>query len=236
MTLWSRPISAIGTALIVIGCGTAPTGLNSSQAGPSPIVLKDTSPGQLAVLVGVNMGGYDPRDKTVIFVTFQHDGRPVQFVAGETVACNSVGSKRFTSSFEGEFATASIAGKTLTCVYKSGQQSAVLNVPIPPALVIVAPLDHEQVRHGPGTTIRYSGVLNNDMWVVALSLNAKAVAQPKDITATSAVLDTSALGTGEGTIALSDPSNFPLTGVQGAQFQSISGTARRMTMVAVVWV
>lgn len=49
----------------------------------------------------------------MIFVSFQHDGRPVQFVAGETMTCNSVGSKRFTSSFEGEFATASIAGKNV---------------------------------------------------------------------------------------------------------------------------
>jgi len=99
--------------------------------------------------------------------------------------------KRFTGAFEGEFTTASIAGKAMTCVYNSGRQSAPLTVGVPEALMILAPLDHEQVRHGPHTTVRYSGALDSNLWVVALSTNAKAVAQAKDITATTATLDTS---------------------------------------------
>jgi len=78
-------------ALIVIGCGGGETGLNSSQAGPSPTVLTDTSPGHLTVFVALNMGGYSAasRVKTLIDVNFQHSGRPVEFIAGERVTCNA---------------------------------------------------------------------------------------------------------------------------------------------------
>lgn len=233
-----RSLGAIGIAVVVIGCGGGQTGLNGSEVGPSPIVLKDTSPGQLTVFVALNMGGYDAatRDKTLVDVNFQHGGRLVEFIAGERVTCNDVALKRFTGSFEGEFLTASIAGKSMSCVYKSRQQSAPFTVGVPQALVILAPLDHEQVRRSPHTTVRYSGGLETNLWVVALSTNAKAVAQSNDITATSATLDTRALGAGEGSIALTDPSSLPLTAIQGAQFQSDGGSARRMTMVAVVWV
>ena len=54
---------------------------------PPPVVLKDSSPGQLAVYVNVSLGGYDAstRDGILITVNFQHDGRQVKFVAGEHV-------------------------------------------------------------------------------------------------------------------------------------------------------
>lgn len=228
----------IGIGLLVGACGSSPAGLNDSEAGPSPVVLKDTSPGQLTVSVGVNMGGYDAnaRDRTLIDVNFLHDSRPVRFIAGEQLKCNDVPLKSFTGSFEIEFATMLIAGKAMTCVYRSGSQTASLTFDIPPALVILSPTDHEKVRHGPRTTVRYSGAMKSDLWVVALSPNAKAVAETNEITTTMATLDTSALGTGDGSIALTDPSNFALTDIQGHQFRSVQGTARRMTMVAVAWI
>jgi len=220
-----------------MACGGGATGISDSQAGPSPAVLKDTSPSQLTVFVAANMGGYDAttRDKTLIDINIQHGGRPVKFVAGEQITCNDVVLKSFTGSFEIEFRTASIAGKAMTCVYRSGQQSGSLTVGIPQALVILAPSDHQQVHHGSGTTVRYTGARDTNLWVVALSPNAKAVAESNQITTTGATLDTSALGIGDGSIALTDPSNFPLTEIQGPRFQSVAGSARRMTMVAVVW-
>jgi hypothetical protein len=232
-----RSVAATGMALIVLGCGGRQTGLDS-QVGPSPVVLKDTSPGQLAVSVALNLGGYDTstRDKTVLDVNFQQSGRPVEFTGGESVTCTGVALKRFIGSFEVTLPTASIAGRAMTCVYTSGQQSAPLTFRVPKELVILMPREHEPIPHGPRTIVTYSGDPDNTLWVVALSPNAKAIAPPDAITATSATLDTSALQAGEGSIALTDPTSLPLTEIQGPQFHSVGGSARRMTMVAVVWV
>src|SRR5712664_2562505 len=129
-------IVATAIAPLLIACGGNPADLNGSQAGPSPLVLQDTSPGQLTVFVALDMGGYDAasREKTLIDVHLQHGGRPVKFVAGEQITCGGVGLTQFTGSFEGEFTTASIAGNTMDCVYRSGGQSAPLTIGIPPAL------------------------------------------------------------------------------------------------------
>lgn len=233
---WSIAVTA--AVIIVIGCGGGSAGFNGSSAGPSPIVLTDTSPGQLNVFVSLNMGGYDSvsRARTFIDIFFQHSGRPVKFTAGEHVICNSVLMNGFVGSFETSMPTESIADKAMTCTYTSGQRSAFISFRGPQQLVIVAPRENEQVPRGAATTVRYSGAMDSSLGVVALSQDAKAVARPKDITPTSASLDTSALGAGKGSIALTDPSSFPLAELQGAQFQSVRGNARRMTMVAVVWV
>jgi hypothetical protein len=71
---------------------------------------------------------------------------------------------------------------------------------------------------------------------VALGTSAKAVAQPDAITSSGATLDTTTLGAGEGSIVLTDPNNLPLAEVEGSQFQSAGASARRETMVSVVWV
>lgn len=234
--LWSITVTA--TTMMVIGCGVSPTGSGSSEIEPSPIVLTDTSPGQLNVFVSLNMGGYDSvsRDRTLIDINFQHGGQPVKFIAGEHVICNGVVLKSFVGSFESYIPTESIADKAMTCTYTSGQQSASINLRIPHDLAIVAPHESEQVPRSSATTIRYSGAMDTSLAVIALSANAKAVAQSKDVTATAARLDTSAFQAGNGSIALTDPFSFPLAEIHGAEFHSVSGSARRMTMVAVVWV
>jgi hypothetical protein len=63
----------------------------------------------------------------------------------------------------------------------------------------------------------------------------KASAQP-GANLTSATMDTSSFTVGDGSIALTDPNNIPLPELQAGQFKSASGSARRMTMVSVVWV
>jgi hypothetical protein len=201
------------------------------------VVLADTSAGQLAVTVSLNMGGYDDatREKTIIDVFLQHDGKPVQFIKGEHVDCGRLPLTAFTGSFEATFATASIAGKVVTCTYTSGQQSTLFTFRAPQQLEIVSPRQHERVPHGSNTVIQLGGG-TSPLWVVALSPSAKAVANADAITATSAMLDTSTLQTGEGSIAVTDPTNVPLADIQGSQFQSIAGSSRRATIVAVVWI
>jgi hypothetical protein len=222
---------------LILGCGAIHGDYPSSQIGPSPIVLSDTSPGQLGVLVGLNMGGYDAatRHTTQMHVSFQHGDRRVNFIAGEQFACNGVVPKRFVGSFEFSHPTEAIAGKVMTCLYTSGQQSTSISFKVPPELAIVAPREHEQVPRSSNTTVSYRGGMNTDMWIVALSPNWKAVVQPKDITLTSAKLDTVTFQAGAGSIALSDSNSFPLTEIHGGQFQSVSATARRITAVNVIW-
>jgi hypothetical protein len=225
-------------ALIMLSaCGAAHDDFNGSSAGPSPVVLKDTSAAQLSVIVALNVGGYDntTRDSTRFDVMFESDGHPVRFVAGEGVACAGVALKAFIGSFEGSFATASIADTVMTCRYTSGQQSASLTFHVPKRLVILSPREHEQLQRGRSTIVSYTGSGDPTIWVVALSKMYKASAQP-GANLTGATIDTSSFTAGDGSIAITDPNNFPLPDLQASQFKSASGSARRMTMVSVVWV
>jgi len=233
--LLTVPIAIV--LLAACGAGGGQTGVDGSSVGPSPIVLQDTSPGQLSVYVAVSLGGYDisNRDKTRINVMFQNNGHPVKFVAGEKVICGGVTPlTRFIGAFEGTVPTASIAGRTMKCTYTSGQQSAALTFRVPKALVILSPREHEQLPHGPHTIVTYSGEPDSTIWVVALGTQAKAVATSDATSATSATVDTSALKGGAGSIAVTQPS-LQLTELQGELFQSVGGSAWSATMVAVVW-
>jgi hypothetical protein len=224
-----------GIALIALSACGGPHGIIGSTVGPSPVVLNDTSAAQLTVSVALNMGDSTPRDRTSLHVGFQHEGHPVKFVAGEHVECGGVASKPFIGSFEGSFATASIADKVMTCTYTSGQQSASLSFRVPKQLVILMPREGEQVPRGRSTIVSFTGSSDPSPWVVALSRMSKASAQPGQ-TLTNATLDTSSLTPGEGSIALTDPNSIPVPEFQAGQFKSGNIWARRMTMVSVVWV
>ncbi|MGH7761757.1 MAG: hypothetical protein ACREOY_10150 [Candidatus Dormibacteraceae bacterium] len=217
-------------------CGSGPPDL-ASQAGPSPVVLTDTSAGRLAVSVRLTLGGYDTptRDRTMIDVNFEHGGHPVRFVADERVACGGVPLQRFTGAFEGTVRTSSIAGALVTCVYSSGGQSAPISFLAPQPPVLLSPRDREQVPHGANTAITYRVEAGPTLWIVALSPQAKAVAKPDSITSTGATVDTTALQTGAGTIALTQPS-LPLNELRGAQFESLTGGAWAATVVNVEWI
>src|SRR5215831_16859443 len=85
--LW-RALAILVMALLVSGCATS-----SSHSGDAPaptIVLQDTSPGQLALSLHLNIGGYDAatRDITQLNVGFLHQGNLVQFQADERLSCN----------------------------------------------------------------------------------------------------------------------------------------------------
>ena len=231
-----KTLVAALAAAAVLGCGAVRPDL-SSQAGPSPVVLKDTSAGQLAVFVIVDQGGYNTasRDMTRIDILFQHGGRPVNFVAGEQVVCAGGTLTRFTGSFEGTFPSASIANRAMTCVYMSGPQSASLSFHVPARLVILSPREHQQVPDGPHTIVTYSGEVDSTLLVGAISPSWKAFAQPEAITATGATVDTTKLQSGEGTISLRQD-YVQLKELKGPSFQSVRGRGGAITMIAVVWV
>jgi hypothetical protein len=123
----------------------------------------------------------------------------------------------------------------MTCTYTSGQQSASLSFRVPNQLVILSPREGEQVPRGRSTIVSYTGSADPTIWVVALSKMYKAFAQP-GANLTSATIDTSSFTAGDGSIAMTDPNNFPLPDLQASQFKFASGSARRTTMVSVVWV
>lgn len=233
-----RPLAAFTAAGILVACGRSGTvGEYSSGPGPSPVVLQDTSPGQLTVSVVMSIGGYDAatRDRTLIDVLFRHGGLPVAFIAGEQVTCAGIAMKAFTGSFENAVPTSSVAGKTVTCIYTYGRQSAPFSFKVPAGIIILAPQERQRVPRAVGTRISFTGGVDNTLWVVAISPNMKAVAKPGDITPTSAQLDTSVLSAGQGSIALTDPNSIPVAEIQAGQFQSVTASARRMASVSVVW-
>jgi hypothetical protein len=65
--------SSSTTTATALGSGChGPIGSEGDCAGPRPIVLKDTSPGQLALSLSLQIGGYtaDTRDTTEMTVSF----------------------------------------------------------------------------------------------------------------------------------------------------------------------
>lgn len=237
---WAFLVLATLMALMISGCGASSTTIDGSQVGPSPIILEDTSASQLAVFISINVGGYDlaTRNKAVLDINFQHTGRPVNLVAGEKLTCSTLKlTWHYGGGFEFEFEVGAngISATAIACTYDSHGRSAPLIIPLPPILEVVSPVDHAGISRGPSTIVRYRGAKEGGMWVVALSSNAKASAEVADMTATEAILDTSRLTAGEGSIALTDPNNFPLVGIDGPSFQSVQGSARRSTFVPVVW-
>jgi hypothetical protein len=64
-----KTIVVIVVAVTALACGGGPPQL-TSQAGPSPVVLSDTSAGRLAISVRLTLGGYDTvtRDTSVNWI------------------------------------------------------------------------------------------------------------------------------------------------------------------------
>jgi hypothetical protein len=231
-----KTLAVMVVAASALACGSGPPDL-TSQVGPPPVVLTDTSAGQLDLSVRVAIGGYDTpsRDTTTIDFNFAHSGHPVRFVADEHVVCAKVALQRFTGAFEGTLPTTLIAGTRVTCTYTSGQQAASISFRVPQAPMILSPRNREQVPHGASTAVTYSLEPDPAMWVIAISPHAKSLAKPDSITPTGATIDTTALLTGAGTIGITEP-NLPLHDLQGTQFQSVSGGASAATAVVVEWI
>jgi hypothetical protein len=226
---------ALAAVAFAAGCGT-PGEFNSSQAGPSPVVLADTSAGQLQIGVYLSMGGYDPtrREGAIVDINFTAAGRPVSFIRNEAVNCNGTALTRYTGAFEGTFRLGDVAGKAMKCVYVSGNQPASITVLAPRRLVILTPREGETVTRSAQTDINYESDPSAVPWaIVGISANVKASALPGAATSSHAALNTSNFTPGRGTIALTQQLDF--IEIQAPAFRSVTGRANLMTMVQVVW-
>jgi len=76
----------------------------------------------------LSVGGYDAstRDITEMAITFSSQGRPIQFVADETVTCNGVALQRGGGIFDAKVSTEAFAGKLVARTYSSGRSSATI--------------------------------------------------------------------------------------------------------------
>ena len=228
-------LAVLAMLLLASSCRGSLGPTNASSVASAPVVLKDTSPSQLRVFVGLTLGGYDSstRDRALIDVSFQANGRPVRFVADEAVTCDETALNRFIGAFEATLSRTMIEGKTMSCRYCYGQRSAPIAFGVPWGLVILSPREHESVGASPQTTVDYRAAADATPSVVAFGSRSKAWARPDATTSTRATLDTSALR-GAGSIALTQ--QFDLKDIQAQQFQSIAGRVESMTVVAVTWV
>jgi len=241
--LW-RILTVLLLALLVSGCapgtpislhsgasppgpGPSPTPSSGSTtiidgpSGPPYVTLKDTSPGQLSLFMGLTIGGYDAqsRDITEMDVGFTHEGQIVQFAAGEHISCNGLAVPGYGSNFDLKAPSALFSGKLITCTYFSGKTSATFTFTCPLAPTILSPQENAQVRRSSHMQVSYRISPAWAYYVIALgpsekAWTAEAPAQPNPIT-----LDTSAFLGGPGSIAIHQ--FFSLSDLYGPAFRSV---------------
>jgi hypothetical protein len=230
-----RLAGALAAAAFAAGCGAAGES-HSSQAAPSPVVLADTSPGQLQIGVFISLGGYEQsnRNTAMVDINFTSGGRQVRFVRSETVSCNGIALTRYVGAFEGRYQIDAIAAKTMTCAYFWDAGSTSITVQVPRKLVIFTPSAAEAVVRSTHTDVNYDADPSAAPWaVVAISAEAKASALPSATSSSHASIDTSHLTPGPGSIAITQ--QLDLDGIQAPAFQAVTGRANLMTMIQVVW-
>lgn len=229
--------------VVLVGCGSQSTGNSQpdSAVGPPPIVLRDPAPGQLEVYVSVTMGGYDrvSRDKTTIALSFTSNGRLVQFAGNdERLTCNGTVipvTNQFASFQVAEAQTSAIEGKPFSCTYSEGKVSATLTFTVPYAPVLRSPQDLARVPRSTNTSITYEARGGKLEGIVALGLQAKAIARLDPSNGTQATVDTSMFQAGDGSIALTQTLDFQITETS-TPFKSLKAGGTAMNMVNVTWV
>src|SRR5437762_10561926 len=78
-------------------------------------------------------------------ITFSRQGRPIQFVADETVTCNGVALQRGGGIFDAKVSTEAFAGKLVACTYSSGRSSATIAFVAPLAPAILSPEENVEL-------------------------------------------------------------------------------------------
>lgn len=241
----ARPAALLAVLFVatMAGCGLAaqPTiepgaGSSDSQAGPPPVVLADTSPGQLDLHIGVTMGGYEvsSRETTVVAIHFSSGDRSVKLVADEHLSCNGTEVPR-TQGFFGELdlPTAAVEGKTLTCTYTSGATSASISTELPHAPRILSPTEGAQLVRNRSMPIHFQVDGGQLMGLVALGPSSKAIARLDPADPSQATVDTSTFKAGPGSLALTQQL---AVSAQAPQFKSFTANGTGMTAVDVTWV
>src|SRR5260370_18877666 len=230
--VWRSALAAM-ISILVVGC------MNSSPyAEPCPSTycqtLTDPSPGQVALSVSLNEEQSSPSMTSIrIGFTVPQVGKPVAVVASEQISCDGVAYTHYPAAFGRDVSTSSIAGRTVNCLYTSGQHSAKFAFSVPNQLEILTPRSHERVHRGPSTTVTFKE-RRTTISVRAVSSNAQAGGAVDATTMTHAVVDTRFLQAGDGFISLVEPA-FSID-VQGDQFQSVNGYESANAIVFVLGV
>jgi len=232
------PGSATSTGSVASTTSPSPTPVTIVDgAGPPPVILKDTSPGQLALYLNLTIGGYDAstRDITELDIGFLHQGRGVQFVAGEHITCNGLTIPSFGANFNLKAPSATFSGKLVTCVYYSGKTSATFSFTAPLAPAILSPQEGAQVRRGRQTPVSYRVSPDGPYYVIALDAPQKAWTPTSASQPNPVMLNTSAFPAGPGSIAINQ--FFTLPDLRGPAFQSVQeGAGNAQYEIAVNWV
>ena len=240
-----RTLAVLCMALLVTGCASRSidsSSIHSSSAGgdyigmSTPIVLKDTSPGQFAPTVSLMLGGYIPatRDSATLGISFEIKGQAIQFVGNERMTCNGTAMQRFGGNFEATLSLAAIAGQLVTCTYISGHTSATLTFTAPIAPAILSPQDNAQVPRSANTLVSYRAAQDAPFYIIALGPTKKAWTPTAANQPNPVILDTSAFLPGSGFIALTQ--TFTLSDFRWTGFQSVSGAGGAQEQIAVTWV
>lgn len=223
-------------ALLLTACAGNPSQTSDLHSvAPQPVVLSSTAPAKLDVSVILTLGGYDlqSRDSTTIDFGFTSGGRPVNFVGDEQVACDGASLTRYVGAYEVVVPTASISGKTVTCVYRSGATSATVTLVIPTAPDIVSPRDGARIPRGTATVLTYQTPPGMLQAVVATGPKSKALPSAGAVSATQATIDTNLLAAGAGALTLTE--DLDLQTPQSTPFRSFKLQGSAMTMIQVTW-
>jgi hypothetical protein len=219
------PIVAI---LFLMGCSTS---LHEDHGVPL-IVLADTAPARLEVVIEITEGGYDATaaSTTDIAIQFISHGRLVAFRNDETIACNRSPAIPIGTGFDGRYATTDIVGTHFTCIYTSGQNQATIQFLVPLAPTILSPTQGAMVKRSSATPIHFQGG-SPDATIAAFATQNKAIAQI--VASGMASVDTSRFTAGPGSITLTQ---F-LTSAQAAApaFATFHVTCTAIAHQDVVW-
>lgn len=232
------PTLALMALIALLTAACAPGGAQSSSGSdiaPKPVILQNTAPNQLDVYVILTLGGYDrqTRGATTMTISFTSGGRPVKFVGDERVTCDGKPLTRYVGAYEVSMPTASVAGKTLTCVYTSGASSASVALAVPQAPEIMTPHDGAATPRAAKTLVTYRTPPGALQGVVATGTRSKALPSPGAMTATQATIDTSALNAGAGAISLTE--DLEPQALAPTTFKSLHVRGSAMTMIDVTW-
>jgi hypothetical protein len=212
-------------------------GPGSPSGGPAVVTLRDPTPDQLDVEIGVVMGGYDAqsRDTTRIGVSFQSNNAPVQIVGTASLTCN--GQAMSLTQRLGEvpvsIPTATAAGRVYRCTYQVGHSISTFAFTIPQPAVILSPLDGAHLPRGAAITLRYqlSGIVS-PLAVGPNGTYGSCSARPNVMQATC---DARKLAAGPGAIRLTQATSLQ-PAETGPSFHSAIVQVTNMTAVLVTWV
>lgn len=238
-------LAACGSQGILVSQRGSPSSTSSQSTtdyAVPPVILHDPTPGELEVVLSVNIGGYGAdRDQTMISLSFLSHGNAVQLIGHEQLMCNGKAMpvhQQYTFFQLADAPTRTLEGKTMTCTYRVGKTSTTFLFTVPRAPVIRSPQDGARVARSMRTVVTYDyeKQVGKLFGVVALGPGAKTFTTHLDTPGPmQAQLDTSAFPTGEGSLSLSQALALRVTQI-GVPFHSLTAEGMANAMATVTWV